>query len=774
MTTLHRTKRLRTSHLVQSLRHDPTCQLPDSMDIDDDEEEQARVRRKRLSSFSRRQDPAAVLPAEVALQVFEKLAPADLGRCAVVSRLWYGLVNDQQLWKRLFHWKFTNSRIMRIGMDQHLAASKRRRSISHAKERGMSVSSSSTLEWVARSLEDEDELPSYATCWKALYKLNYNWLMGQPVVICLSLDDIQRQDRIQKGITALQATASNASGHMDVFKKLDLISTPLVQFMGSILATATNTPWGPMVHFWRLVRGNSGQHGDTGTTAGEDDAHRLRIEYWQTFECPKASKPKTSSNDGGCSLRTIVTFELDRSLARRKSSQQSTMLAMVGYDTGEFTIFEIDTTTLSISTSDPMPIAIREIGTWNSDVVDAKSSKLRSSCFHYPMVTTYCTNGTLSIFKVSSTTEKSAASPSTWCRLLHRMHGRIGESPVEMEVEEVAKQQEPLWRQQHQHQQQQQQQQQSNTTRWLVRLAFGVPLLDGSWTMRLQEIELDDYQILDCGEIGSGSYHRSRQQNPAFAGWDDSTHDFEMRDGDDHGGEELDYEESHSLATVTPIASISLASPYLVTTHRDNTMNVFRIQRRRRGRSWGKTSSSSSSSSIPWKAHAAPMVSRLKFWHMSTLYGHCGAVSSASIDARLGRLVSASMDRSVKIWRIGKSDGHDEDTSTPMHRYYHHREHQRMPVPSALAMEQAMEQSMDGSEKGGEDTHDESWPLEDGFDEEDYDPDCLVSMSVNDNSWVRSKRINHDEGVGLAWIGSDDEKIVSVSVDGMIRVWRFT
>ncbi|KAF9163148.1 hypothetical protein DFQ26_002902 [Actinomortierella ambigua] len=738
MTTIHRSKRLRTGLIVQSLQHDSRNQLSDGMEIDNDEEDQARVRRRRLSSVLRRQDLAEVLPVEVTLQVFEKLAPADLGRCAVVSRLW----------------------IMRIGMDRHLAASRRRRSTSTSRERAMSMTTSSTLEWVARSLEEEEELPNYATCWKALYKLNYNWLMGQPVVTCLSLDDIKRQDLLWRKMAVSQEAGSGRLERTDLSKEPSVCSIPLVQFTGSILATAINTPCGPRVHFWRLVRGGSSHQDDAGAASNEDAAHhRLNIEYCQTFECPKPPKSKDSN-----SRRTIVTFELDRSLARCKSSQQSSILAMVGYDTGDFTIFEINVIS---------PITIREIGTWNSDVVGEKNSKLQSSCFRYPMVVTYCTSGTLSIFKVSSAAERAASSSSTWCRLLHRMHGQVGESPVEMEVEEVAKQQ-----------QQQQQQQKSGATRWHVRLAFGVPLLDGFWTVRLQEIELDDYRILDCGEIGSGSYRRHRPKNPAaaFAGWgglsskpgDLHRQDFEMNGDGDEGmdDEETEYlRESHSLATVAPIASISLASPYLVTTHRDNTMNVFRIQRRRRQQQqqpWAKASSS-----VPPQSNTMSTINRLEFWHMSTLYGHCGAVSSASIDARLGRLVSASMDRSVKIWRIGKSDGHDEDHSTPMHRYYHHKDHQRLPVPSASDIAQAMEQGAENTARGHGDAY-EPWPFGDEYDVEDYDPDCLVSMSVNDNSWVRSKKINHDEGVGLAWIGSDEEKIVSVSLDGMIRVWRFT
>ncbi|KAG0239188.1 hypothetical protein BGW41_007879 [Actinomortierella wolfii] len=647
-------------------------------------------------------------------------------------------------------------------MDQHLAAAKRRRSVSHSKDRGL-LATPSTLEWVARSLEEEEELPSYATCWKALYKLNYNWLMGQPVVSYLSMKDIQHQDRLWKRNptgSAQSEVACISEGKDDFCTDNPVsLSIPLVQFIGSILATATNTPWGPMVHFWRLVRGGNS---DGKAISSEDNTQRLRIEYWKTFVCPKP--PTLCSPNHGRSerKRSIVSFELDRSLTRCKSPrQQPSILAMVGYDTGEFTIFEVDSPTNSSSSVKSTSATIREIGTWNHDIVDEKSSKMRSSCFHYPLVVTYCTNGVLSIFRVSSASKNdvsSSVSSPSWCKLLHQMHGRVGESPVEMEVEEIAQMS------------QQHKQLYSNGTQWLLRLAFGVPLIDGSWTMRLQEFELDQNRILDCIEIGSGSYHhRRRPARPAFAADWASKSDFHQEDVamDAYEDEEAEYVmEAHSLATVAPIASICLASPYLVTTHRDNTMNVFRIRRRRRRQRSLEHQGTRGSSPLE-----KPTV---EFWHKSTLYGHCGAVSSASIDARLGRLVSASMDRSVKIWRIGKSDGTTDETTstTSMHRYYHHRDHQRKPVPSASAIAQEMEVDAEDQYDRNGDVFD-SWSSEDE-DEDDYDPDCLVSMSVNDNSWVRSKKINRDEGVGLAWIGSDDEKIVSVSVDGMIRVWRFT
>ena len=42
-------------------------------------------------------DPMTVFSEELALHIFEDLTPADLGKCACVSKLWHRLVNDQMV-----------------------------------------------------------------------------------------------------------------------------------------------------------------------------------------------------------------------------------------------------------------------------------------------------------------------------------------------------------------------------------------------------------------------------------------------------------------------------------------------------------------------------------------------------------------------------------------------------------------------------------------------------------------------------------------------------
>lgn len=54
-----------------------------------------------------RKDPMSYFPEEIATHIFEALNPADLGKCATVSKLWHRLVNDQIVSNFCLFWHHT-------------------------------------------------------------------------------------------------------------------------------------------------------------------------------------------------------------------------------------------------------------------------------------------------------------------------------------------------------------------------------------------------------------------------------------------------------------------------------------------------------------------------------------------------------------------------------------------------------------------------------------------------------------------------------------------
>ncbi|KAF8932328.1 hypothetical protein BGZ58_007107 [Dissophora ornata] len=518
----------------------------------------------------------------------------------------------------------------------------------------------------------------------ALYRLNYNWIMGQARVTSVSVQELYRRD---------QSAFESAGGEVDMdngeSKRMQEYGrAPIVRFRGSVILVVSP---GGLVHLWRIK---------APPTLDRIASGWGQPEFWQTYRC---SRP---------TMKTQITcLALDTS-ARRSSKDWQ--MAVVGYDSGHFSVFEYSQQQDSVNDQtlnggDPSSAihddkdveraTLRELGNTADLPVWSDVAPIQTVSFHYPILTTCAEDGTISIYLIET---ESTDSLSHWCRLLHRLYGTSTGSPIEIALERIT----PV----------------SNMSsacgaggHWRALVSFGLELYDSSWTVRLQEIEFDEHYILYSAEIGTDG--------------DNAGQDSEHMDTDEaydspfptyfkspmSGSEPSSCTRSLGHARIGSISAISISWPFVVTTHSDNTMNVFQMTRNADWDIGGTHALDGRRFYQPLNVYKG----RLHFQHLSTLYGHCGAVSSVSIESRSGRLVSASMDRSIKVWSMTMEIHEDQLEQQRVHR-------------------------------------------------------CSVSMSDINKSWTEGGQVTKEEGLGLIWVGSDEEKIVSLSCDGTVKVWQFS
>jgi len=393
-----------------------------------------------------------------------------------------------------------------------------------------------------------------------------------------------------------------------------------------------------------------------------------------------------------------------------KSNAKEWQRVLVGYNSGHFSIFQYYQGQQPLQENLPTMV---EIGATTQLVAWSEVGAVQSACFRYPILAT-CSHedGAISIYRVHETESGANEDPQHWCRLLHRLYGTPTQSPVEMELSQISSAGSEASTEVGQAS--------GSGSRlgvWRILASFGLELFDSSWTVRIQEIEFDELRILLSKETGAEGESTTSSIDPTLA--------FQEPNEGFFG---LCPEPVVDHPRIGAISALSISWPYVVTTHSDNTLNVFLMYRVAAGR--GGQGSGPSVQSKGTKQRP-----RLVFQHMSTLYGHCGAVSSVSIEPGSGRLVSASMDRSIKIWtlvssnkRTGDARRHGSSSSVP--RYRHHRQQRQY--------------------------------------------QCAVSMSDINESWTKAGQVTMEEGQRLVWCGADEEKVVSVSCDGSIKVWQFS
>lgn len=456
--------------------------------------------------------------------------------------------------------------------------------------------------------------------------------------------------------------------------------SPIVQFKGPVVLIAS--PCG-VLQFWRIGEST------TGTSLGCIAQPRM------IYQHPVQGNRLVDGGD----TNTTESFQIT-CLAMDTSSDKSChhsqqQRVMVGYHSGHFSILEYtlqDTMKDQDDTEGSIEaLSVHTVGCTTDLPAWSDVGRIESAAFHYPILTTCTDDGAISIYHLEAgSTTTTAVGPRHWCRLLHRLYGSSPESPIGISLEEIK----PL----------------SDTLSdsgsggggaWKALVSFGLELYNGSWTMRLQEIDFDEYHILHSTEIGA---------------LDDDSHVDEGYASPMSGLEPFGCGKASGYAEIGLVSAVSISWPLVVTAHRDNTLNVFQMTR-----DMGMDEAQQQQQQQYSGTTRQQRKGELAFRHLSTLYGHCGAVSSVSIES--GRLVSASMDRSIKIWTVAGN--------------HHH-----------------------GGGGGGQ--------------EKSSIHRCSVSLSDINKSWTESGQVTKEEGSGLMWVGSDEEKIVSMNCDGTVKVWQFS
>lgn len=469
---------------------------------------------------------------------------------------------------------------------------------------------------------------------------------------------------------------------VDVLPRLrdrDHRRTPIVQFKGPVILVAH--PNGTL-QFWRIKNLFSADTMPAGCT---------RPSLWHTCRYPTPKDTMDHQIQDTQDSSRISCLAMDTSDTHSNNSQR----VMIGYESGHFSVVEYslkDDERKSGEDGDPSEGAfhLQEIGhtvhlpAW-SDV-----GRIESAAFCYPILTTCSDDGAISIYKLET---DLTTGPQHWCRLLHRLYGSSPESPIGISLERIKPMSNSL------------SDNSGEASSWRALVSFGLELYSGSWTMRLQEIEFDEHFIHHSTEIGALDHSKVDEGYASpLSGMDGFCH------------------KVYGYAEIGSISAVSISWPLVVTAHRDNTMNVFQMMRRPLDpQDTTTTTVTTMTKDHPTSSLSKPSVRKepLQFRHVSILYGHCGAVSSVSIESRSGRLVSASMDRSIKIWTI-PAYPHERPLEKPrLHR-------------------------------------------------------CSVSLSDINKSWTEGGQVNKEEGLGLIWVGSDEEKIVSMNCDGTVKVWQFS
>ncbi|KAF9154156.1 hypothetical protein BG015_001732 [Linnemannia schmuckeri] len=669
-------------------------------------------------------DPLVFFSEEIALHILELLNPGALAQCACVSRQWYRLVNDQMLWRRLFYKdqfiyprglrnvgripKPTltgHSNISTITSQDHRNLKRKRTGPNHNHHQRHSQRQEEHMVYGDPSSSHSN------SCWKALYRLNHNWIAGQAQVTSLSIQQVSHQDQLFFNLTGSSQgrniEAGNGGGADEVHTRTH---SPIVQFQGPVLLIVSP---GDMVHLWRIKSAAAIQEPRGGglwlspPTLSMPSESSRQPEFWQTY--------RSSSKRAGSS--SISCLALDRSSTVSGSLATGWQKVMVGYDSGHFSIFEYllrhngESSNEHGDKKETRATTLREIGNTVDLPAWSDVGGIQSASFLYPILTTCSDDGTISIYKIREDHSHSLDHPDEprhWCRLLHRLYGSSSHSPVEMELRPVVAQQPPSF---------EHGQQLKEVTRplWRALITFGLQLLDGSWTVRLQEIEFDEQFIrhsIETGAEDESDYGRAATyQEDSKGGGVDEDETYQRSEIPSSSAESFSARlNSAAHARIGTISAITISSPYVVTTHPDNTMNVFHM-----ARPSIKTQKQAAGQGGGGSIYPKP----IRFRHLSTLYGHCGAVSSVAIESRSGRLVSASMDRSIKVWTMVSRNQYDQLEQRRVHQ-------------------------------------------------------CALSMNDLNQSWTLGARVSKEEGLGLVWVGTDDEKIVSMNSDGTVKVWLFS
>ncbi|CAG8542304.1 8433_t:CDS:2, partial [Scutellospora calospora] len=466
-----------------------------------------------------KKDFVNVFSDELNLHVFKYLSAAEISICSQVSRKWWRLANDRQLWKSLFLSRFKapnrpnlTYRLETLQLTQTQLTNPPKLSIIASNECPSE-----------NDLSDNED-------WKSIYRVNHNWQTGNCRVIDFKPYDNLIQDRAPKSYSHL--TGYNKT---QVFS-LSTNSNPLVQFTKHIILTASSSNSDinntPEVHLWR-----AGEHNEYIDTLKSTVLSRFIINH----ECKNPIY--------------ITCLKLD---SNERNVHLGICKLAVGYSNGGFTIWEFDTLEKEEKKKPENNRKHQEL--YTVPTMSHNTSPLIACSLHSPILITCDKDFVLSIYYIEfkpKGKEKSGSSKDSKnflkcenqveCHLIHQLKSFVCWAPIEISVKCAQEKLEQF------------------TTNydverniWIATIVYSSPIYGGGWTAGIQEIRFSTIALLStkhCSHLPSSS------TLPPFISIF-SNHK---------------YKEGHTHISISPITTITYNSGQLVTAHADNTLQVYGV-----------------------------------------------------------------------------------------------------------------------------------------------------------------------------------------------------
>ncbi|GBC07490.1 hypothetical protein RclHR1_00750024 [Rhizophagus clarus] len=472
-----------------------------------------------------KRDFVKIFSDELNLHVFKYLSAADLSICARVSRHWWRLTNDRQLWKDLF--------LSRFKAPKRPNLTYRLESLQMIPSQINSIPKSQMLlDETCNNMVDEED-------WKNIYRVSHNWQTGNCRVIdfkpYVSLNKDQKQDVSSSSSSASHEESlmtRDTSSPINFFTRFhtnpsaNINSNPLVQFTRHVILTASSSGINdtnsiPEIYLWR---------------AGKQNEHIDTLRSGVLHKAITAQKSKFPI--------TITCLKLD---SNEGKDDTETHKLVAGYSNGGFTIWEIDS--LERSNNDVGKWRHREIYTLpmiSSHRMPYTRSQLIACALHFPVLVTCTEDFELSIYFIDCKSDANTLSSDeklieqVECRLVHQLRSFVCWAPVEISVECItgSSQYTSI--------------NYDTQDSWKAVVAYSVPLYGGGWTVGIQEIKFSATRLISTRHCSSlPSFIPILSEN-------NFTDDIEQ-------------------FSFAPITTITYNNGQLVTAHCDNTLQVYYV-----------------------------------------------------------------------------------------------------------------------------------------------------------------------------------------------------
>ncbi|GAA6031473.1 hypothetical protein JCM8097_006474 [Rhodosporidiobolus ruineniae] len=581
------------------------------------------------SSSKRHRSAATLLPAlslegslseEILLRCLSFLTAHDLVTVSRVSGAWHRLAQDPQLWRSLY-------------LRTYASAAVRRQAANGAH--------------IARTRP-----------WRELFKISTNWRSGSAKASTLGkeirravLAEAPPELALASGAAEGPAVAAPRPAPIKEEEDVDT----LLQFHHSFFFTASRTPVVSPVDAPPTVTVHQSLPAGDSAVVGSFSSFTLR----DFFAARPDFRPSLS----------ITEMRLDENTGRDDG-----LLLALFYSTGQFALFRLTLT--SSSNSPSLPFSAREVYTslaLGSPLsypllslpflarAAAPFDPVRHARLHYPLLVTCsealtvrfhriseCEDGVLELEEAETPLQ---ASEQSW-------------NPVVLSLERVEEQREEGWKGK--------QKEEETEERFRVSLAYSTPVFPSSWTVGLQEFLVTVPPVLSATPKRSRLSITARHvvASPADTAFPTTPHRSSPFSST-----------STRLSSPSPVTSIEHHHPFVVTSRRDNQLDVFEVVSSPPPSppappSRFATAFSTPSRSRPFHSRSAPAHLRtpssaappppLRLEHRRTLFGHTARVGSVALldspvsassaaAAQAVRCVSAGDDGAVKVWELTPS-----------------------------------------------------------------------------------------------------------------------